>query len=151
MSLTAPILNLIPQPISAPILPILPNELAPPTNVSAEYSASARTLKVTATISVPKGLDPNTINLYQYFDPSNLLELQFYFVYDMTNTTEWVEYTCPFNASNVDYSGRAIKLSSITGVTTMLKDDDPKTSRGTMTTVHSVGHGHGHGHGHGGH
>lgn len=148
MSTTIPILNLIPQPISAPILPILPNELNPPSDVSAEYSASAKTLKVTATISVPKGIDPNTIVLYQYYDPTNLLELNFYFVYDMTNTTnEWVEYKCPFEASNVDFSGRVIKLASVTGITTMLKDADPKTSRGTMTTVHSIGGGHGHEHG----
>ncbi len=122
--------------VSNPIVPAAgQNELAPPFQVSSTYSTSKNTLSVQTSVFLPAEItDPaNQVAVQQYFDSSNPGQLQFYFVYDVVDSGSGQFQETIFQVSNDPNGG--VNLSKVTETFMLMCDTDPKTSRGTTTTV----------------
>lgn len=124
-----------PAVVTVPILPATSqNELPPPFQVSSSYSTKANTLTVQTSVLLPQEItDPgSSVTVQQYFDPNNSSRLQFYFVYDMADNGSGQYQEAIFKIT-ADPAG--IPLGRITETFMLTCDTDPKTSRGTTTTV----------------
>jgi len=109
------------------------NQLAPPFDVSPMYSTSAKALTVTTSVLIPIEIGPGSVTVQQYFDPGNASQIQFYFVYDLTKPGSGQFQEVVFQVTALQSKG--ITLSQITETLMLMCDSDPKTSRGTTTSV----------------
>lgn len=137
MSQIIPIVNLTPIVVTQPTLPNPEDELADLFEIYSEYNTSKKVLNSSVNGLIPVEVNIESVVVQQFYDARVPNELQFYFVYDLGGSTsgDFQEVTYTFAASNSDGKGGEIDLSTIENVFTLLVDDDPKTSRGTTTTV----------------
>jgi hypothetical protein len=107
------------------------NPLPPPFNDSAVYNQSTNMLTITASVMLP---NVENITVEQYYSREDATKLQLCITYMDTLDPLTTFFTAPltFNALPINDTGG---LHVIKSVELILQDKDPKTSRGTVTTV----------------
>ena len=110
-------------------------ELPDPVGCDAVYNTTNKTLEYTCTIQIPVEVDINDVKGYQYYSSDNENTLEIYFVYDYTRSLSGDYNTYDVSVVALD----TIDLTKIENIFNLIENIDPKTSRGTVTTVRSTG------------
>jgi hypothetical protein len=110
------------------------NPLAPPVNNVATASVVSGVVNLTysCTITIPVEVNFDMVKAQQYYAGNQNKTLEFYFVYDYDGTLsgENNHYDVILTAN-----GTKAPLAIISEVFSLIENIDPKTSRGTVTTV----------------
>ena len=110
------------------------NPLAPPINnvATATVVGGEACLTYSCTITIPVEVNLDKVTAQQYYAGNLCKTLEFYFVYDYDGTLSGEN-----NHYNVILTANGVKapLAIITEIFSLIENIDPKTSRGTVTTV----------------
>jgi hypothetical protein len=110
----------------------------PPFNVTAILSDDSETLAIVALVNVAQPFTEQPFLIYQNccLDNAGEVRLQFYICYtDLpVSTADFECFTLDFNASGTNLP-KDVVLDDVKTIETFLWNRDPKTSRGTVTTV----------------
>lgn len=112
------------------------SDLFPPT-VLTYYDQDRETINVNAMVLLPFGkIDKNSFNVTQQYvygaGGENQLNLYISYYADEVITNEYIQLFISFKTDPVYFDGNKVTIES---TQTFFRNRDPKTSRGTITTV----------------
>lgn len=110
------------------------NQLPPLFDNSASISPTP-VLEYACSVMIPVEVSWGDVTVFQYYGGGSTLDIYFVYDYPGTLSGDNQQYDVCVTALDKDISGQTIPLASIAEIFSLVQNKDPKTSRGTMTTV----------------